>query len=80
MQQSEEDYDDGPELEIVEAPSQVSGNSKNKKARRASKVRPDYWREILVVDYCEGRLESSAAQARGSSIILAQNTIVSLAN
>ena len=41
LQQSEEDYDNGPELEIVEAPPQVSGNSKNKKTRRAGKVRSD---------------------------------------
>ena len=56
LQQNEEDYDDGPELEIVEAHPQVSGNKKNEKARRAGEVRPDYWRE--VVDYYEDRLRS----------------------
>ena len=58
MQQSEEDYDDGPEFEIVEAPPQVSGH---KKARRAGKGRPDYWRE--TVDYYEDRLKYSAAHS-----------------
>ena len=48
LQQSEEDYDDGPEFEIVEAPPQVSGH---KKARRAGKGR---WRIKCILSIFGG--------------------------